>query len=271
MKILITGADGFIGSYLKNRLKNSNHLTSPSRSNCDFANKNDVDNVFLDQYYDAVIHCAVEGRYTPMAINDTILATNLAMFKNLSRYKDRFGKFINIGTGAEFGLTNNISNAREPEILNVDPKESYGLSKNWIAREILELNNFYTLRLFGIFDSSEPEARLLSGLDKKIKNNEVFELSNDRYCDYVSAEDFYMVITTVLRDEINYKDINCVYDKKFKLSDICNLYCDSKNYDKSLVVIKSQTNNHYTGNSFRLNSLNLPLKGLEESLKLYNR
>lgn len=269
MNILITGADGFLGAYFKNYFSNYN-VIAPSRYEFDFAKTEHVAKI-LAHDIDVVLHCAVNGRYTPLDINDSITYNNLSMFKNFVDSKHRFKKLINIGTGAEFGLNYNISNIQENKILDVDPVESYGLSKNRISREILKLENFYTLRIFGVFDQSEPTGRLLSSLDEKLRMQLEFPVKNNRYFDYVSALDLAKVVEFYIHNNNLDKDINVVYEEKFKISDICKKYSEIKNLNSNLIKIESTSFNDYTGDGTKLKSLNLKIDGLEKSLEKYQR
>lgn len=269
MNILITGADGFLGKYFANCFSNLN-VIAPKRNEVDFTDKKQCEDI-LTNNIDLVLHCAVKGRYTPMTISNEILYNNLAMFKNFVELRHKFKKFINIGTGAEFGLNTNINNIKENEILNVDPSESYGLSKNWISKEILELENFYTLRIFGVFDQSEPSGRLLSSLHENLIDKKEFPVKNDRHCDYVSASDLAKVIDLYMYNNDLEKDMNVVYDKKFKISEICKKYSDIKNLNSNLIKIESVSFNNYTGDGSKLKKLNLNLDGLEQSLEKYQR
>lgn len=266
-KILITGAEGFLGNYFKNYFHN-HHITAPTRQEVDFTNKDQVQKILTDDI-DVVIHCAIKGRNCVNEINYEMLNDNLLMFQNLVDHKDKFKKFINIGTGAEFCLNRNIHNAREEDILQSMPRQSYGLSKNIISRQILELKNFFTLRTFGVFDKSESSDRMISILDRNLKSGQEFHIKNDRYFDIISARDLATVVEFYIMNDDLVKDINVVYDTKYKISEICKKYCQIKNLNDKLIKIDSTSNNNYTGNSNKLKSLNLNIQGLEKSLEEY--
>jgi hypothetical protein len=59
-----------------------------------------------------------------------------------------------------------------------------------------------------------------------------------------------------------------VYADKHKLSDILKMFCEQQGLDSSLIKIDGQALS-YTGNSDRLNSYQLPLLGLQQSLSVY--
>ena len=135
MKILITGANGFIGNNLFKLLSNKYTVTGVfGRKDIDLIKFEHVKEL-LNNNYDIVIHCATAGRYETSSIDKQILNDNLEMFLNFSYLKDRFKRFINIGSGAEFDLSTNIDNVSENEIFNRTPTFSYGLSKNLISKQ----------------------------------------------------------------------------------------------------------------------------------------
>jgi len=269
MNILINGTNGFVGGYLRKYFSNHN-VTALSSAELDFSDSALVAS-FFDSHnkFDVVINCAARGRYQATAQDHDILATNIKIFMNLDANRKYFGKLINIGSGAEFGLTNNIHLARESDIFNVLPSESYGLSKNIITRLITQNHNYFNVRLFGCFDSTEPEKRLLSGFRTQYKNQGVFNLSNDRYSDFVSAYDLSVVIENIIDDQITDPDLNVVYKQKYLLSEILTLYCNLHNIPPTAVVINSASDKNYTGDSALVDRYNLPFKGLAASLKEY--
>ena len=139
MKILITGTNGYIGKSLTKKLKDKYKIVALTRQLVDLTNYQDVHNFFKDKYFDVVIHCAVVGgsRLKEDTWND--LDTNLIMYYNLLQCRSHFNKFIHLGSGAEIFL-----------------KETpYGLSKHIIRKSVLEKNNFFNIRIFGVFDENE--------------------------------------------------------------------------------------------------------------------
>ena len=84
----------------------------------------------------------------------------------------------------------------------------------------------------------------------------------------ISASDFAVIIDAVLNGTITELDVNCVYAKKYRLSEILSVYCDKHGLDKSLIEVTGQGLN-YTGNGDILSKYNLNLEGLEQALTNY--
>lgn len=268
MKILITGAGGFVGNYLS-KYFGDHEVTSVKSHELDLADPTAVSAYFQSHKFDAVVNCAAKGRYHAMSQDQDILATNLKIFANLSANRDSFHRLVNIGSGAEFGLTRNIDQALESEIFNHMPPESYGLSKNLITRAIHQIDHFHNVRLFGCFDASEPSGRLISGFLQQYQESGQFTVTNDRYADYVCLQDLALLIDCVLHERVLDKDINMVYPEKLKLSEILKLYCRVHDLDASGIAIKSESDNHYTGHVQTLSKYQINFLGWEKGLAEY--
>jgi UDP-glucose 4-epimerase len=267
LKILITGAGGWLGRYLATALQSTHDVMAVDRQALDLANTAQVAQHFKIFSYDAVINCAAAGRYTPAVEDWNIVNNNLAAAINLMCHHNSFGKLINIGTGAEFDIALPIDSVDEDEIYHRNPKQSYGLSKNIIARCMANYSNCYTLRLFGCFDSGEDSGRLLKKFHSVLSSGQEFNLQ-DRPFDMISAADFATVIRSVLAGEIFDNNLNCVYAEKTRLSDILKLYCDSHSLDSSLLKVTGD-GLCYTGSGDRLSKYDLPLHGLTDSITHY--
>lgn len=266
MKILITGANGFIGNHLLENISSKNTVYGlMGKKDLDFLDSAEVGKMF-DKSFDLVIHCATNGRYRHTSTDDDILASNLRMFMNIHANRHKFKKLINIGSGAEFDLNKNIDRIKEQELRNRVPESSYGLSKNIISRLVLDTKNFYTLRLFGCISHEIPSGTLLSNFLLSVKNNQIFNLENDRKFDFFSADDLVKVVEFLIDNDPIEKDMNLVYGEKIKLSELLIKYCNLHGINKNLVNIFSTSHVDYTGNGDRIADLDIKFDGLNAIL-----
>lgn len=266
-KIAVLGANGYIGRYLVENLTTDGYEVLPvTRSELTLTNTQQVKN-WLEKYRPyAIINCASSVSITGVRehnVNFDDLQNNINIFLNFYYHSDLFSKFINIGTGAEFDKTRSITEITETELTKSFPTETYGYSKNLISRFVLEKEKFYTLRLFGCFDKSEPTARLFQQL--QIKDQVTIE---DKQFDYISARDFYKVLNHYLNNNVEHKDINCVYSKKYMLSEIANMFKEYHNLPVDIVI--SGIGKNYSACGKKLSQLAIALDGLEKSIKSYN-
>ena len=120
-------------------------------------------------------------------------------------------------------------------------------------------SNFYTLRLFGCFDRSEPNIRLFKRFlaDKQLP-------IDDKYFDFISASDFAKIVEYYCDYNVLPKDINCVYTQKKMLSDILQILAPDT------IINKVSTGGRaYTGSGVKLSQLSIDLDGLEKGIKSY--
>ena len=173
MKVLITGGNGYIAKSLYNAFKNQYDITSITRQDFDLTDSFNTLKYFSDKYFDVVIHCAISGGSRLKLDTWKDMDNNLKMYYNLLNCKDKFGKLIHFGSGAE-------TNASE---------SPYGLSKKVIAKSILEQDNFYNIKIFGVFDENELDTRFIKGNIKRYINKEPILIHQDKFMDF-----FYMKI-----------------------------------------------------------------------------
>lgn len=269
MKLLLTGSTGFLGSHLKQHLAAHHEVMAPTHRELDLADPVAVEAYLKQEYFDAVIHTAVAGREQVQDQNHSIVDQNLQMFFNLYSNRDHYTTFISFGSGAEFGLDRDIDRFPEDKLLECFPKESYGFSKNIIARTIRNTDNFYNLRLYSCFHDSEADKRLLKKFIKSVSNDSPFYIDNDRYVDFIGLDDVAVVVDAVLSGTITDNDLNIVYSEKLKVSQLLIKFCEIHNIDTNYVKIASCSEFNYTGDDKRIQKYNLNLMGLDKSLRDY--
>lgn len=257
MRVAVLGSSGFVGTYITHNLKDC-VIYPINRKKLNLTDTDQVKDFLKSVSPDVVINCATSGGKTKMGeVSFDDIQNNLSIFLSFYNNSDLVPKFINVGSGAEFDVSRNIDLAKEEDILTSFPKESYGYSKNIISRMCLEKENFYTLRLFGCFDKSEPDFRLF----KKFLRGEVTSIT-DRNFDFFSASDFVRVLKHYIFETKLPKDINCVYQNKHRLSEVLHKF--NKKF-----VIEGINENNYTGDPSKLASLKIDLEGLEQGLHRY--
>jgi dTDP-4-dehydrorhamnose reductase len=253
-----------MGSYLKQYYARDNNVLAPSHSELELTNLDRVSRFFDTYKIDVVVHTALAGRDNIYGVNHAEEQQNLAMFMNIWRNRHKFGQFINAGTGNEFDTTLNIDLAPEELLFDRMPVASYAYAKNIIARTCKTTENFTNLRFFGVFHYTEKPVRFFRRLYLAEKPIHIFQ---DHYFDYINLADIPAVIDAVIQG-VEWDDINIAYPKKYKLSELARDFLDSHGLTTE-VIVDAVSQNNFTGDTARLDSLNLPLKGLEAGLSLY--
>jgi GDP-L-fucose synthase len=252
MKILITGANGYVGKSLHNVLKDKHEVAILTRDKCDLTNSSDVDFYFLDNWFDVVIHCAMKGGSRLHQDDWDVMDDNLLMYYNLLKQQSHFKKFIHFGSGAE------IYNQNNP----------YGLSKHVIRQSILNKDNFYNLRIFGVFDKNELDTRFIKTNIKHYINKEPIIIHQNKYMDFIYMSDLVKIVEYYINNE-GPKELNCNYYNQYSLENIANIINELNDYKVEIKTIKNNLGEIYAGDFY---DLSFNFIGLEQGIKeTYNK
>lgn len=262
---MITGANGFIGSYLHQYFREVGHqVFACSRDKLDLLDGKAVDQFFNGStYFDLVIHTALVGRENlyelKEGMNQQIVVDNLRMWDHLVRNRHRFKRLICFGSGNEFDTDIDIDMVDENTIFERDPKYTYGAVKNMISRDMVQYEEFYNLRLFGVFHYTESPKRFFKKIQASSRQD--YHIYQDRLFDFINLEDITPMIEIVMEGKCQHRDINMVYRDKYKLSEMANTFneiagCQTK------IIIDDPEGNTYTGDYSRFYSYNTPKMGL---------
>jgi len=254
MKILITGTNGYVGKSLYNALKDKYEVTTATRDKCDLNNLNQVNDFFKDKYFDVVLHCAVKGGSRLQQDNWNIIDDNLSMYYNLLKNQSHFKKFIHFGSGAE-----------------IYSKDSpYGLSKHVINQSMLGKNNFYNLRIFGVFDENELDTIFIKANIKSYINKEQIEIHEAKFMDFFYMPDLIRVVEYYINEENLPKEFDCVYSENYySLFRLANLINELDDFEVK-IVYEGKNGNDYVS-KYRI-SLPIEFIGLEQGIKqMYNK
>lgn len=266
MRILITGANGFIGGHLRDHLQQQHQVLAPARSLLDLTNSNNVEKFFAQTEVDVVIHCALIGRNNLNGIDDQITIGNLNMFANLYRNRSKFGRLINMGTGNEFDTVFDNTNVSEDTLFGRMPVASYGYAKNLIARTVMTTPNMVNMRLFGVFGNNEGPTRFFKRLKAATQPFHIFQ---DHVFDFIWVKDLFPIIDMLVSTNYTHQSINCVYPEKYRLSEMSRMFADIHGIDTDLIMVDSVSDINFSGNPTRLAACNLPLEGLLKGFRSY--
>jgi dTDP-4-dehydrorhamnose reductase len=253
MKILITGANGYIGKSLHSALKDKYEVTAITRKEVDLTDSRQIEYFFRNTYFDVVLHCATAGATNPRDTDWSIADNNLMMYYNLFQNKNHFKKLINFGSGAEI----------------YSPDTPYGYSKKVIAKSILNQDNFYNIKIFGVFDENELDTRFIKANLKRYISREPIQIYQDKVMDFFYMKDLIKVIEHYFNEENLPKEFDCTYNDSYSLKSIANVI---NNLDEYKVEININKEGREIYKSNHQNTLPINLIGLEEGIKqVYNK
>lgn len=261
MKVLITGGRGYIASRLYEHVSKSHEVTKIDRSDFDLTNYEETKKFFENKHYDIVIHCAIGGGHRLVKDSIQVLDDNLKMYYNLLSNRSCYERFITVGSGAEIYADN----------------EPYGMSKKIISASILEKNNFYNLRVYGIFDENELDTRFIKSNILRYIKGESMEVYQNKLMDFFYMEDFYKVIDYYIKEnsDILHKEFECSYYSSlsylsYSLIDIAKFINNLEDKKVEIKIINENPGTDYIAK----NKTIVPIEfvGLKEGIKtVYNK
>lgn len=256
-KILILGANGFIGRNLKEYLELEHELykiQTPSSKEFDVYNEQAVKNYLEKEYFDVIIHAAV---YNPR-IGDNKEATieldkNLRMFFNFERYQRLYGKMLYFGSGAEYDKRGKISMISENDAGNGIPATYYGFYKYIINQSIRNSENIYNLRIFGLFGKYENWRKtFISGACCKALKGIPITVRQNVYFDYLFIDDFCKIVKWFIEHEAIYKEYNITSGVKISLLELVSIVKQISGKELQIYVCNEGLANEYSACNQRL-------------------
>lgn len=252
-KILLTGGSGFIGrNILESYLSQKYDIVAPRHTEVDIADTESVDNFFKDKKFDVVLHTAVKPGHRAALDKSNLFYTNVRMFENLERNKDKFGKFINFGSGAVYDVSKNNSGVSESDIYKNMGVDEHSFTKYVVHKQIDNLPGFVDLNIFGIFGKYEDYSiRFISNAICKSLFNLPITLRQNRRFSYLYVNDLPKILDWFIENDTKYKSYNIVPDTHTDLADIA--YAVSKvSGNKDIKIANDGYGLDYYGSNARL-------------------
>ena len=263
MNILLTGGTGFIGKNLYNGLKKEYKIFIPTHKELELTDEKAVRKYLTKNKINVVIHTAVKG-------GDQVLENILRMFYSFYKNLDLLDKFINFGSGAEYGKTRDLIKVKETELGKFIPEDNYGLGKLICSQLAKDNKKIVTLLPFGIFGPGENYlfkfisnsiVKNLLGLSIMIKQDVIF--------DYLYISDILPMIKFFLVNKKYYGDFNISTTKSISLREIAEIINRIGKFKSKVTISKKKYNYQYTGSNFKLKNTipHLKITSYKDSIK----
>ena len=256
MNIFITGANGFIGSHLKEYLQHTYdnlNLFTPSSKELDLTNEKSVDNYILSNKIDIIIHLANRGGGRDVTDMKNITEYNLRIFFNIAKHEKNVKKIISFGSGAEYAKHKPIVDAREEDYLKEQPLDEYGFYKSITSKYIEKSDKIVQLRIFGAYGEYENyRFKFISNAIVKNLLKLPIVINKNVYFDYIYVDDLVKMIDWFVHNDAKEKIYNVTTGKKVDLLTLANTINEISEFQSEIRVLNDGLNNEYTSNNERV-------------------
>lgn len=247
MKILVSGATGFIGKYVVNELLKSGHTVIAATTKvAQPISSEKINYVFLDldkldpaenyfSYFgepDMLIHLAWQGlpNYKLTFHFEKNLISHYAFLKNI--IANGLKKLAVTGTCFEYGMREGCLS----EDMLTDPQNPYALAKDTLRKFLFELKKSHDfdctwIRLFYMYGEGQNANALLSQLQNSLDNGEeVFNMSGgEQQRDYLPVEKVAKYIIGIALKEGFSGIVNCCSGRPIRVKELVENYLKDTN------------------------------------------
>jgi len=251
MKILLFGANGFIGRNIKEAWAGRYDLAAPSRAELDLLDTDAVERYLRKGCFDVVLHTANTNDVTHPERAPYILENNMRMFCNLERCRDWYGKLLYFGSGAEYDMRHYIPRMMESYFGTHIPQDPYGFSKYLMSK--MAVGNVYDLRLFGVFGKYEEwQRRFISNMIYRNLTRQVMKMNQNMYFDYLYVDDLIPILEWFLTHEPKHHHYNVCSGQRLELMSLARMVTEETGLPGKIVVLREGLKPEYTGDNGRL-------------------
>ena len=270
MKILITGANGFIGRNLAEKLSGTYQTVFPAKEELNLLNQGNVEAYLRRHKFDVIIHSAgVRSSAGALSTPYDFLGGNLRMFFNLERCRSCYGRLYYFGSGAEYDMRHYVPYMKESYFGTHIPEDPYGFSK-YVMSKACRGSNIYDLRLFGVYGKYEEwERRFISNAICRALKGMDITIQKNVYFDYLWIDDLSSIMRWFIENEPLHRHYNVCRGSRIDLYSLACMVREILGTDCGIAVGQQGWKPEYTGSNERLMDEmgNFLFAGYEESIR----
>ena len=252
MRILLTGAGGFIGSAFREAWSGRYDLSAPGHKELDLLDRDRVEAYLKENRFDVVIHMANTNDVVHKDREDRQLEFNLRMFCNLERCGGLYGKMIYFGSGAEYDMRHYVPRMEETYFGTYIPQDPYGFSKYIMSKMAERSGNIYDLRLFSVYGPGEEwRRRFISSMIYQALNSPEMRMDRNVMFDYLYIDDLVAAVERLLEATPSRHSYNLCAGKTVSLRDLAEIVREETGAGAEIVMNSTEWKPEYSGSNAR--------------------
>lgn len=222
MKILITGGNGYIEKSIYYALCEKHDITLITKDHLNLIHRDEVKHYFSDKHFDLVIHTSISGGNRLISDGSNVVSSNLLMYDNLMRCRDKFTRLIHFGSGAE------------------DKADGYyGFSKH-IINQLMKLDlKSANIKIYAVFDENELATRFIKSNILRYINREDIVIHQDKKMDFFYMKDLISLVEWLINqreEEFPIQTINCSYLENYTLTQVAEIINSLSDYKVGIKI-----------------------------------
>lgn len=248
MKILVTGANGFVGKYVVRELLKRNHIVIAGIRNKDHSNNHSlfqipfnlknpsqIEKVIKEIHFDAIIHLAAQSKVLtswedPLSTLEVNTLATVHLIHCIKQHSSQT-KLLIVGSSEEYGRTANNYD-KIPETALCQPQNPYATSKCAASQIALQLAKKHHLQIiytrpFNHFGPGQSQGFVISDFAAQIatiekqKTNSVLYVGNtDSERDFLDVRDVSKAYVSLVESNVETGIYNICSEQPRKINDI---------------------------------------------------
>lgn len=253
LKILVTGASGFIGKNLAEYLGDHHELLIPRHDELDLLDEPSVEKYLRKHVVDVVIHTAGKPGHRNAKDPSAVFYSDTRMYFSLLRNQDYFGKLIITGSGAVYDVRNDIVKINEEDWKTKLPSDEHGFFRYVTAHHIEMSQGVIDLRLFGVFGKYEDYAiRFISNAICKVLFDLPITIRQNRTFDYLYVNDLFPVVDYFIGHDGKHREYNVTPDDAVTLHQVAERVLSVSGKNLPILISREGMGLEYSGDNSRL-------------------
>ncbi len=260
LRILITGARGFIGKnlveYFTTKCAERYTVFAPLHAELELLDTENVSDFIINNKIDYIIHCANVGGNRKTGYDagriDAVY-NNLLMFFNLTRNLNSNLRMIFLGSGAEYDYRYYLPRMPEDYFGVHVPADAYGFSKFVCSKYIEGAEHIVNLRIFSAYGKYEDyDYRFISNSMVKNLLRLPIVINQNVFFDFVYVNDIVRIIEYFIEHKPNYKFYNVATGKTIDLVTVANKINKISGKPSEIIIKNKGLNTEYSADNSRL-------------------